>query len=307
MSRHFPLLILLTVVSPFITLHMVLLPRWDKPITPEVTPPEQPVLEEDVPDFASIRSVRDRKSQFFDFIAQYVDQRNLEILELRKQVQQRALDEEQLRAMAKKYRVKWTTPEEVRAKLLMKVDAVPSSLVLAQAALESAWGTSRFAARGNNFFGQWCHTPGCGIVPDRRLMGKNHEVQVFETPFDSVAAYMRNLNSHPAYKGFREKRAELRAQRQALSGCYVARGLTRYSEMGNTYVESVKLLIRSNQLEQDPRGYCTPVEIAQEPPAEATMEQPSEQQTPTAPKTLASDQAQQDSTPAPAPESPPAG
>lgn len=301
MSRHFPLLVLLTVVSPFITLHTVMLPHWDLATSKTTPEPEAPTGDEaDIPDFASIRSIPERKSQFFDFITQYVDQRNQEILALRKLVQNRELDEEQLRATAKRYRVKWTSPEEVRTKLLLKVDAVPPSLVMAQGALESAWGTSRFAARGNNFFGQWCHSPGCGIVPDRRLEGKNHEVQVFETPFDSVAAYMRNLNSHPAYKGFREKRAELRNQRQVLSGCYVAQGLTRYSEMGNTYVESVKLLIRANQLEHDPKGYCAPVEIAQEPAEETPQQAP-------VPETLASDEAKQTRIPDPQAESPPSG
>lgn len=282
MPRHFPLLVLLTVASPFITLHSVLLPHWAAPVEKVAAPAPAP-KEIPPPDFASIPTVPERKSQFFDFIGQFVEQRNQEILALRRQVKEWGLDDEQWQAMAKRYRVKWTTPEEVRGKLLLKVDEVPPSLVLAQAALESAWGTSRFAARGNNFFGQWCHTPGCGIVPDRRLEGKNHEVQVFESAFDSVVAYMRNLNSHPAYKGFREKRAELRTQRQDLSGCYVAQGLTRYSEMGDIYVETVKLMIRSNDLEPDPAGHCAPVEI----PAE----------------TLASDQ-----TPQAAPEeSPPSG
>lgn len=302
MPRHFPLLVLLTVISPFITLHTVLLPRWNVPAPRETStpPPETLAQEVEVPDFARIESVRERKSQFFDFITQYVDQRNQELLALRKRIYNRELDDQALEEVGHRYRVKWTHPEEVRAKLLKKVDAVPPSLVLAQAALESAWGTSRFAAKGNNFFGQWCHTPGCGMVPNRRHEGANHEVKIFETPFDSVAAYMRNLNSHPAYKGFREKRAELRAQRQALSGCYVAQGLTHYSEMGDTYVENVKLLIRSNRLERDPKGYCAPIEIAQEPAETAVEAAP-------APQTLAIDQAPQNPPPAPAPESPPAG
>ena len=305
MSRHFPLLVLLTVVSPFVTLHTVLLPHWNvQPPVPQEAPVIETVEDEvDIPDFASIESVRERKSQFFDFITQYVDQRNQELLALRKRIHNRQLNDEDLQKVAKRYRVKWTTPAEVRAKLLLKVDAVPPSLVLAQAALESAWGTSRFAARGNNFFGQWCHTPGCGMVPNRRHEGANHEVQIFETPFDSVAAYMRNLNSHPAYKGFREKRAELRAQRQVLNGCYVAHGLTQYSEMGDAYVENVKLLIRANRLERDPNGYCAPVEIVQQP-VETAVE-PAAPATPT----LAADQAQQEAAPAaaPQPESPPSG
>src|SRR5690606_4370687 len=150
MSRHFPLLVLLTVVSPFITLHTVLLPHWDVPVVvtpaPEAEPQDEAETDSEIPDFASIGSVRERKSQFFDFIMQYVDQRNAEIIALRKRILNQDYSEEELRTWAKRYRVKWTTPEEVHAKLVKKVDVVPPSLVLAQAALESAWGTSRFAA-----------------------------------------------------------------------------------------------------------------------------------------------------------------
>lgn len=303
MSRHFPLLVLLTVASPFITLHTVLLARWDVPVAVEPAPEteqqdsgDEANTDSEIPDFASIDSVRERKSQFFDFIMQYVDQRNAEIIALRKRILNEDYSEEELRTWAKRYRVKWTTPEEVHTKLVKKVDVVPPSLVLAQAALESAWGTSRFAAAGNNFFGQWCYTRGCGMVPNRRHQGMSHEVQIFETPFDSVASYIRNLNSHPAYKGFREKRAEQRSRSERLSGCYLAHGLTQYSEKGDAYVESIKLLIRANRLEQDLRGYCAPIELVEEP-----------EPAPAEPQTLAADQAQEEATPAPAPTTPPAG
>lgn len=299
MSRHFPLLVLLAVTTPFITLHSVLLQQWRAPEPALTTPaPVSEIATEQpgTPDFSTIESLQERKSQFFDFIAQYVDQRNAEILALRQRILSRDYSEAELQAWAKRYRVKWTTPDEVHAKLVKKVDMVPASLVLAQAALESAWGTSRFAAVGNNFFGQWCHTPGCGMVPNRRHQGLNHEVQIFESPFDSVAAYMRNLNSHPAYKGFREKRAEQRANRQALSGCYLAHGLTQYSAMGDAYVESVKLLIRANRLERDTQGFCTPIELA----VKAAEPSPENQ-------TLAADKAQESATPAPRPDTPPSG
>lgn len=277
MSRHFPLVLLLTVASPFVTLHSVLMSRWQAPLEPvEQVAPAQP----QVPDFANIHPARERKAQFFDFVGQFVEQHNQEILTLRQQIENRALSEEEWQALAQDYRVKWTDVEDVRRKLLVKVDVIPLSLVLAQAALESAWGTSRFATHGNNFFGQWCHTPGCGIVPDRRLEGKSHEVQVFGSPYESVAAYINNLNSHPAYKAFRERRAEQRAQRVQLSGCYMAHGLTRYSEMGDSYVETVKKMIRANRLERDPAGHCTPLDIPAEIAAQPTDEPPSVQESP---------------------------
>src|SRR5690606_18558790 len=101
MSRHFPLLVLLTVVSPFVTLHTVLLPRWNVPaLAPQPTPFTEIVEEEvDIPDFAGIESVHERKSQFFDFITQYVDQRNQELLALRKRIYGHMLTDEELQSV----------------------------------------------------------------------------------------------------------------------------------------------------------------------------------------------------------------
>ena len=304
MSRHFPLLVLLLVITPFITLHETISPYLAQQASAHQDQPpatESAVAESDKPDFNSIESLPERKTQFFDFIEQFVAQRNKEILELRTRLQKNEVNPEELKALAERYRVKAKDPQDIRQRLLKKVDVVPVSLVLAQAALESAWGTSRFAATGNNFFGQWCFTEGCGLVPDRRHEGMNHEVMAFETPFDSVASYMRNLNSHPAYKHFRDKRAELRAQRQPLNGCYLAQGLTNYSAKGDAYVESIKLLIRANRLERDPAGYCTPVAVAKEEPETPVTPEPPKKQT------LAVDQIQGSAEPVEQSDQPPSG
>lgn len=313
-ARHLPLLLLLYLVTPVLTLHFILAPHLLRPSLPTVVPvTQEPQPEEPKPDFSSIDSVPERKSLFFDYVEDYVTRHNEELLLLRQRLQAGELPPEELLALAERYRVKEGTPAEMREKLLKKVDALPVSLVLAQAALESAWGTSRFAAVGNNFFGQWCFVPGCGLVPDRRHQGLNHEVTVFETPEDSVASYMRNLNSHPAYKYLRERRAELRSRKEPLNGCYLAQGLTQYSAKGATYVEDLKLLIRTNRLEHDPRDYCAPVAVARKDPPPAPPAPAAEPATThpagseTTPQPLAADQVQSQVIPAQPTPQPPSG
>ena len=98
------------------------------------------------------------------------------------------------------------------ALLLRRVDKIPASLALAQAANESAWGASRFAQDGKNFFGQWCYKDGCGIVPRRRVEGATYEVRSFESVMDSVESYIHNLNTFPNYQMLRRIRQQLRQQ-----------------------------------------------------------------------------------------------
>ena len=132
--------------------------------------------------------------------------------------------------------------------LKRRVDYVPPSLALAQAAEESGWGTSRFAIRGNAVFGQHTFTPGAGMVPRRRDAGKRHEVKVFNGLYHSVASYLRNLNTHPAYEDFRALRAGKRALGHDLNGHTLAAALQRYSERGTDYVRSIRDIMRVNRL-----------------------------------------------------------
>ena len=130
--------------------------------------------------------------------------------------------------------------------LLARVDVIPGSLVLAQAALESGWGTSRFARLGNNYFGQWCYHKGCGIVPRGRAPGSHYEVKRFASVQQAMASYFHNLNSNRAYRKLREIRAELRAQDQPLTGEALSAGLVKYSQRGQLYVDSLRRLIHNN-------------------------------------------------------------
>ncbi|MSO92058.1 MAG: hypothetical protein EXQ86_01495 [Rhodospirillales bacterium] len=131
--------------------------------------------------------------------------------------------------------------------LLDRVDMIPPSLAVAQAAKESGWGTSRFVREGNALFGQWIYADG-HLVPLRRDEGKSHSVQSFKHLVESVRAYALNLNSNRHYREFRSLRARLRSQGLALEGVMLAGALTRYSGQGPVYVNRLRTLIRSNEL-----------------------------------------------------------
>jgi Bax protein len=119
---------------------------------------------------------------------------------------------------------------------------------LAQAANNSAWGTSRFAKQANNYFGQWCFTKGCGIVPARRDAGSKHEVRKFDTTQGSVSSYVRNINTGSAYSSLRTVRANARRNKSMLTGHDLAVGLVGYSARDDAYVKEIRSMIRTNKL-----------------------------------------------------------
>ncbi len=133
--------------------------------------------------------------------------------------------------------------------MLLRVDVIPPALALAQSIEESGWGTSRFALLGNAVYGQWTWNPGTGIVPENRPDGEKYEVLRFASLDQSVAAYMRNLNSKSSYREFREQRAKLRQREQSLDGYSLAANLHRYSVRGNDYIRTLRSIMRSNDLE----------------------------------------------------------
>lgn len=133
-----------------------------------------------------------------------------------------------------------------RAQLLTRIDAIPASLVLAQAAIESGWGTSRFAREGNAYFGERTYDPeAAGIAPEN---ASGFKVKSFETPNLSVRSFLKTLNTHAAYRGLRERRAELRRQGVSPRGIDLAHHLGSYSEIGQDYIHRVTLTIRANEL-----------------------------------------------------------
>lgn len=222
---------------------------------------EEPVLELEAPDFASMTVVAERKTAFFGFLEPLAEWENRKILRDRERILaiQAELSSQQmlspktkrtLAALVEEYRlseVELTLPEQVET-LLRRADIIPLSMVLAQAATESAWGTSRFAIEGNNYFGQWCFRRGCGLVPLERSDGQRHEVAFFPDALHSVRSYIRNINTHPAYRELRQIRAGLRAAGESLEGLKLIRGLQSYSERGEDYIAELRLIIRGNNL-----------------------------------------------------------
>lgn len=222
---------------------------------------EIPDLPDEIPDFVSINDVQVKKQSFFNFIEPFVDQVNIEIIQQRQRVlaiQAKMQDGEELSAsdlrylstLAELYELDTDdlTDAEFLTVLLRRVDKIPASLALAQAANESAWGTSRFAQQGNNYFGQWCYSDGCGLVPNRRREGATHEVRSFDSVKDSVQAYIHNLNTFPSYQMLRRIRQQLRVQNKPVDGASLTDGLESYSSRGHDYIDELQNMIYSNNL-----------------------------------------------------------
>jgi Bax protein len=221
---------------------------------------ERPLHNVKIPDFAAIRDVKTKKREFFQYIYPAIEQENKNLLQIRAEVavmieaiflEENLLDEQQVlfNSLIKKYKVsdKYTPLQQLN-ELLLRVDVVPIELVLVQAANESAWGTSRFAKIGLNFFGMWCYKKGCGMVPGGRDTGAKHEVAAFRSLEHGVQRYLHNINTNNAYSVFRTIRGQLRAQEQPLSPQILATGLLRYSIRGTDYVLEITEMIRHNQV-----------------------------------------------------------
>lgn len=134
------------------------------------------------------------------------------------------------------------------AELLRRVDQIPTSLLIAQAAEESGWGTSRFARAGNALFGQQVYNAQNGIRPDDRDAGRKHYVRSFDNLYQTILSYTRNLNSHRAYDDFRTTRAQMRAHYGKLDPLQLANTLVVYSERREAYVRTIKKIIVANDL-----------------------------------------------------------
>ena len=139
--------------------------------------------------------------------------------------------------------------DQLTEKLLKRADIVPVPIALAQAAVESGWGTSRFALKGNALFGQWAWRADAGLRP---LNSSNDRavVRSFGTLLGSIRAYIHNLNTHSFYEGFRDTRAKLRNQPNVNKSKVLVKFLDRYAEIGPAYVSTLEVLIRTNDFDQ---------------------------------------------------------
>ena len=146
----------------------------------------------------------------------------------------------------KKYK-QYGIPSKDLSILKIRMDEIPVSLALAQAAKETGWGTSRFAQEGNALFGQWTWS-GEGLKPKDADKNQGHKVMKFNVLQASVRAYQRNLNTHSTYKSFRIARAELRDKGKNLDSMILSKYLDEYAQTGEKYVEVLQQIIKQNNL-----------------------------------------------------------
>lgn len=213
------------------------------------------------PDFVGIADTSEGKEKFLNYLYPIIVSQNEQILKqrfalkkLRVKFGKDALSDaelEWLASLSKHYGARHidTLSDRVFAKLLNRVDYIPPDLALAQAALESAWGTSRFAIEANNYFGQWCYTKGCGLVPSTRSKNNKHQVKKFDSVDEAIYSYLNNLNSGSAYIDFRLLRQKMRSSNRNYVGIELATGLTLYSQEKEAYSRKVARLIRYNKLD----------------------------------------------------------
>ncbi|MCF3648929.1 glucosaminidase domain-containing protein [Synoicihabitans lomoniglobus] len=219
---------------------------------------------EHLPDFGSIEDTSEKKAAFFTYLLPHITAVNEEILQQRATLQairddlaedddepgwlnRRRLDE-----LCVAYDLE--PPETYNLafvdRLLRRVDIIAPSLVMAQAAIESAWGTSRFARQGNNLFGMRTYEPGTGIVPKRRPAGATWEVAAYDSVRGAIDNLAHNLNTNGSYRQMRSIRRDLRRRGAPITGSALAGGLVRYSEKGHEYISMVRSMIRVNDLER---------------------------------------------------------
>jgi len=152
-------------------------------------------------------------------------------------------DNKWLKQKFREYKIKNGDIKELEKRM----DIIPASIALAQAAKESGWGTSRFALEGNAIFGQWTWS-GKGIEPLDKAKAKNHKILRFPILRASVKAYKNNLNTHRGYSEFRDKRNSLRKRNQPLEGMALSKYLDEYAQTGKIYTETLRKIIEQNDL-----------------------------------------------------------
>jgi len=201
-------------------------------------------------DLDEIQSVRLKKETFIKIVLPLVVAENEKILDdrfkLKKILSRKDTSEEDkqwLRQKFLEYKVKKMNVEELE----LKMDIIPVSIALAQAAKESGWGTSRFALEGNAIFGQWTWN-GKGIEPLLKDKSKNHKILRFPILRASVKAYKNNLNTHKSYSKFREKRRSMRKRNKKINGLALTDTLESYAETGSEYTKILEQIITQNRL-----------------------------------------------------------
>jgi len=208
-------------------------------------------------DFAKIREPKKRKRLFVQLMAPIAllekqrleEQRSLALLLAKRQSLDSPRWSPWLNQIAARYKAEHLIGNgKLQEKLNLQLDALPLKLILAQAAMESGWGSSRFAHEGNSLFGQWSFN-GQGIIPNGREGNKTHRVSAYPDLQASVRAYLHNINTNRAYKKLRNMRAQMRQNHQPLDPFKLAEGLDRYSQRGQAYVHELQAIMRLPEFE----------------------------------------------------------
>lgn len=216
-----------------------------------------------LPDLTAVNQPMERVQLFIDTLRPLVDQKNQLLLSTRERLLQIKnelsqshelgfVDREQLERLRDDFSVSkddYPSDKQAIEVLLSRIDIIPSAMVIAQAAIESGWGTSLFAQEGNNLFGEWCFTKGCGIVPTRRAASATHEVRKFDSIEDSLNSYYKNINTNNAYRSLRDLRAKIRNDESKFKATVLVEGLGKYCGRGPVYITEVRSLIHSSNLE----------------------------------------------------------
>ena len=201
------------------------------------------------PDLKNIKSTTKRKNTFIKIILPLIIDENDKILENRRKLfkilSKPANSMGEKRWLKRRYEEYQIKNEDI-TDLKLRMDIIPTSLAIAQAAKESGWGTSRFALKGNAMFGQWTYGKD-GIKP-KDSKGEDHKILSFPMLRSSIVAYQRNLNTHKAYREFREKRATLREANKKISGLDLVIYLNSYAATGKEYVKILTSIINQNKL-----------------------------------------------------------
>ncbi len=198
----------------------------------------------------SIGNTKKRKNMFIKIVLPLIVKENTKIRIDRKRLftilnknSNTDIEKKWLEKKFKQYGVK----QNDLSTLKIRMDEIPVSLAIAQAAKETGWGTSRFALKGNALFGQWTWS-GEGLKPKNAEEGKDHKVMKFHSLQLSVRAYLRNLNTHSSYKNLRKARTQLRDKNKPLDSLILSEYLDKYAETGNLYVEVLRKIIEQNNL-----------------------------------------------------------
>ena len=202
-------------------------------------------------DLNLIKSTKKKKETFLKILLPLIAAENEKIEEDKKyllKILKENNKPENQKWINKKYRDYKVSKKDIN-ELIEKMDVIPISIALAQAAKESGWGTSRFALEGNAIFGQWTWK-GDGIEPLEKSGNKNHKILKFPLLRASVKAYITNLNTHNGYKDFRKKRFELRKQNKTLKGKELIDELDNYAQTGKEYTKVLRQIIEQNDLDE---------------------------------------------------------